>query len=84
MTLTSVVATTTNETDSGNVTSAKILNDDQQDFEIETIPDGRNFFVSSEVVGKAMDDGVSLAIGGKVRVTFAADTGTVNRIMDDE
>ena len=50
MTLTSVVATPPNEADGGNVVRAKILNNDQVDFEIETIPDGRSFFVSSEVV----------------------------------
>ena len=50
MTLTSVVATRPNEADGGNVVRAKILNNDQVGFEIETIPDGRSFFVSSEVV----------------------------------
>ena len=49
-----------------------------------TVLDGRKFGGSRHVVSQAMDEGVSLENGGKVRVTFTASTGIVNRIMDDE
>ena len=55
-----------------------ILNNEVLNFEIETILEERGFNVSHEVVSKAMTPAVSLEVGGKVRVTFAADTDTVN------
>ena len=57
---------------------ATILNNEILDFEIETIQEERRFSVSHEVVSEAMTLGVSLEIGGKIRVTFAAGTNTVN------
>ena len=83
LTLTPGVATTTNEADSGTAIRAEIVNNDIQNFEIETIPEKQPFSVSHDVVGQAMSDGVSLKIGGKIRVTFAA-AGIVNRILNDE
>ena len=59
---------------------ATILRNEKLDFEIETILHERKFSVSNEVVSQAMAPGVSLEIGGKVRVTFDADTGTVKRV----
>ena len=82
--LTPGVATTPKEADSSTAVRALILSNDPLDFKIETIVEEQTLSVSPEVVNRAMVEGVSLEIGGIVRVTFTADTDEVNEIMDDE